>query len=271
MITESNGVFHLQTEHYSYLLKINPWGLPEHLHFGAPISESDAFALSTRIGLGWGCSLLLDTDDTASSPDAMALEWSGSGRGDYRESPLELSGTSSDFRYAGFEILDGSPAIACSLPQAQGAEETLILRFEQSGARLELYYTPYPTALVRRSVLKNTGERTLTMNKLMSMSMDIPGKFRMTTFNGGWIAEMHRQDTLVGRSKVVNESLTGSSSNRSNPGFLLSEPDATEHAGRVYGFNLIYSGNHYGSAQQSLQGLTRVIQGINPSFLVSIS
>ena len=43
------------------------------------------------------------------------------------------------------------------------------------------------------------------------------------------------------------------------------EPGATEDAGTVYGFNLIYSGNHYAAAQQSLQGLTRVMQGINDS------
>ena len=66
-------------------------------------------------------------------------------------------------------------------------------------------------------------------------------------------------------ARVVNESLTGASSNRHNPGFLLFEAGATEKAGQVYGFNLIYSGNHYASAQLSHQGLTRVMQGINPS------
>lgn len=265
MITESNGVFHIQKEQYSYLLKINPWGLPEHLHFGMPVQTEDAFAFASRVGLGWGCSILLDTQDTASCPDVLALEWSGSGRGDYRESPLELSGQSADFRYAGYEIFGEGAKMSCKLPQAHGAAETLAVYLEQPGARLTLYYTPYPTALVRRTVLENTGESPFAVNKLMSMTMDIPGSFVMTTFNGGWIAEMRRQDTLVGASKVVNESLTGSSSNRHNPGFLLSEPDATENAGIVYGFNLVYSGNHYAAAQQSLQGLTRVMQGINPS------
>ena len=268
MITESGGVFHLQTEHYSYLMKINPWGLAEHLHFGMPICTEDAFALSARQGLGWGSSLLLDTADTASSPDAMVLEWSGSGRGDFRESPLELAGQSTDLRCAGFEILEGTVPMSCPLPQAKGGEQTLALRLEQPGAEVTLYYTTYPTALVRRTVIRNTGDKPFDVSKLMSMSLDIPGSFVMTTFNGGWIAEMRRQDTPVGASKVVNESLTGSSSNRHNPGFLLSEPHASENAGNVYGFNLIYSGNHYASAQRSLQGLTRVMQGINPSNFV---
>ena len=67
----------------------------------------------------------------------------------------------------------------------------------------------------------------------------------MRSFHGGWIAEAHRRDTPVGEAKVVLESLTGASSHRCNPGFLLYEPGATEDAGRVYGFNLIYSGNEY--------------------------
>ncbi len=265
MITESNGVFHIRTETYSYLFKINTYGLPEHVHFGAPVQTGDAFALSCRPGLGWGSNILLDPEDTTSCPDTLALEWSGSGRGDYRESPLELSGTSGDFRYDSFRILEGSAPMTCGLPQAHGASETLEITLKQPGAALKLYYTVFPTALVRRSVLENTGTEPLRFQKLMSFSVDIYGSYNMMTFNGGWIAEMRREDIKVGRSKVVNESLTASSSNRHNPGFLLYEPDATETAGRVYGFNLVYSGNHYAAAQQSLQGLTRVMQGINPS------
>ena len=86
----------------------------------------------------------------------------------------------------------------------------------------------------------------------------------MTTFDGGWIAEMRKHTQPVSENRVVNESTTGFSSHRHNPGFLLSEPDATEDSGWVCGFNLIYSGNHYASAQRSLQGYTRVMQGISP-------
>jgi len=94
--------------------------------------------------------------------------------------------------------------------------------------------------------------------------MDLPGEFEMTSFHGGWAAEMGKNTVPVSRSRCVIDSTTGASSNMHNPGFLLSEPDATEDAGVVYGFNLVYSGNHYASAQGSQQGLTRVMQGINP-------
>ena len=80
MITEENGVFHIRTETYSYLFKIDTYGLAEHLHFGAPVKTRDAGALSCRPGPGWGASILLDAKDTASCPDVLPLEWSGSGR-----------------------------------------------------------------------------------------------------------------------------------------------------------------------------------------------
>ena len=265
MITCQNNVYHLRTDSYSCLLRINDWGMVEQLHFGPPVRTEDAECFACRPGLGWGESVLLDGKETASCPDVMCLAWSGSGRGDYRESPLELCGVSTDFRFIGFRILEGCPAIESGLPQAHGAEETLEITLEQPGAKLHLYFTPYPTALVRRTVLENTGETPLSWGKIMSVSMDLFGDYTMATFNGGWIAEMRRQDNPVGFTKVANESLTGSSSNRHNPGFLLYTAEATETQGRVYGFNLIYSGNHYASAQQSAQGLTRVMQGINPS------
>jgi len=264
MITENGGYFHIQTDAYSYLFKINDYGVPEHIHFGTPVQPEDAEALSVRPGIGWGSNILLKEGDLTTCQDVLALEWSGSGRGDYREPPLERMGVTSDFRFDSFRILEGSVPMECSLPQAHGATETLEVTLKQTGGELKLYYTAFPTAIVRRTVLVNTGEHPMKLNKLMSFSLDLPGEFTMRSFNGSWIAEMRTTDTPVRESRVVNESLTGASSNRHNPGFLLFEADATEREGRVYGFNLIYSGNHYASAQLSHQGLTRVMQGINP-------
>ena len=87
----------------------------------------------------------------------------------------------------------------------------------------------------------------------------------MHTFSGGWIAEMQHTKTPVTMARSCLESTTGASSSRANPGFLLAAPDATETSGTVCGFNLLYSGSHYLSAQKSLQGLTRIMQGISPS------
>ncbi len=271
MIELDGEWLHLKNDKLSCLLRVNGWGLLEQTHFGAPVETSDGEALSCRPGLGWGASLLLDDGDTASCPDALALAWSGSGRGDLRESPLE-TGAATDFRYDSARIISGDVHMTCGLPQARGADETLQVTLTQPGARLTLYFALFDTAITRRAVLENTGGAPISLHKLMSFCMDLPGEFEMTTFDGGWIAEASRHTVCVSRSRVVNESRTGFSSHRHNPGFLLSEPGATEEAGRVYGFNLVYSGNHYASAQRSLQDLTRVMQGICPAdFSISLA
>ena len=265
MITHENGVFHLKNENLSLLFRVTRYGLLEQLHFGAPVEDGDVDALACQPGLGWGSSVLLNDADSGSCPEHIPLLWSGSGRGDYRESPVELDGKSTDFCYINHRILETPPAMASGLPQAHGDCETLEITLGQKNATLNLYVSLYDTAIVRWSVLKNTGTEPIQVHKLMSSSMDLPGQYEMTTFNGGWAAEMNKHTMPVLGSRIVNESTTGASSNMHNPGFMLSEPDATEDCGRVYGFNLVYSGNHYGSAQLSQQGLTRVMQGISPT------
>lgn len=265
MIEHRDGIFHLKNECFSLLLRINGFGLPEQLHFGFPLDTEDAQALILYPGLGWGSSLLLSDQDTESCPDVMALAWSGSGRGDFRESPLE-TGCATALRYTGFEILEGIAPLS-GMPQARGQAQTLILTLEQKDLRVRLYFTLFETAMTRRVSLENLGTEPIRLGKVMSWMMDLPGHYEMTTFDGGWIAEMRKHTVSVTRSRVVNESTTGGSSNRHNPGFLLAQPGANEEWGCVYGFNLVYSGNHYGSAQCSLQGLTRVMQGISPGNL----
>ena len=264
MILLDNGIFLLKNENFSYLFRVGKYGELRHLHFGAPISLTDAQALDVIPGLGWGSNIVLDDSDPGSCLDYIPLEWSGSGRGDYREPPLEI-GESTNLCYVNHRILDSPAPMECTLPQAKGDCETLEVVLEQPGLRVKLYYTLFETALTRRCVLENTGETDVTLQKCMSFSLDLPGSYNMTTFHGGWSAEMRRMDNRVGGAKVTNESRTGASSNQHNPGFFLWEADTTENAGIAYGFNLIYSGNHYAAAQLSQTGLTRVMQGINPS------
>ena len=104
----------------------------------------------------------------------------------------------------------------------------------------------------------------------MSWCVDLVGEYGLTTFDGGWIGEARRHVTPVEAARVVNESTAGFSSNRHNPGFLLAGKGAGEDCGDVYGFNLIYSGNHYASAQRSFQGLTRVMQGVSPALFCAV-
>ena len=267
MIVHENGTFLLKNETLSCLLALNQWGQPELLHFGAPIQLEDARAMQLQPSCGWGTKVHLEESTAASCPDAMGLFWSGSGRGDYRESPAEFSLGAVNLRYVNHEIMEGGVSMKSTLPQAKKPTESLVLTFAGEGLEVKHIFSLFDTAMTRRTVVKNTGENSFEIGKIMSWMMDLPGSFEMTSFHGGWSCEMNREITPVTKSRIAFDSTTGFSSNRHNPGFLLSVPGATEESGCVYGFNLLYSGNHYASAQQSHQGLTRVMQGISPDHL----
>ena len=267
MIRFQNNVFGLHGEGFSYLFRVNKHSQLEHLHFGGVVSGQDADALACKAGTGWGCTTAYAEDGACL--DVMALEWSGSGWGDYRESPIQLETdgqpVGADFTYRSYRILEGAAMMASGLVQAQDPQQTLVVTMENpDGLVLELYYSLFAKVMTRRAVLLNTLQQSVTVRRLMSFCLDLPGEYEMLSFHGAWIAEMRPERTKVGSSAVTNQSTTGFSSNRHHPGFLLCEPDAGENAGIVYGVNLIYSGNHYASCQRSFQGLTRVQQGINP-------
>jgi alpha-galactosidase len=87
----------------------------------------------------------------------------------------------------------------------------------------------------------------------------------LTTFTGAWAREMERNDIRIKSGKHINSSYTGTSSNRANPSVMLSKEDTSEDFGDCYGFNLIYSGNHYEAVEVNSFGKTRIVTGINPT------
>lgn len=270
-ITYDKGLFHLRTEHSSYMFRVTPQGQLEHLHYGAPVRDADAEALSLKRTMPYGDSVLYPGGGAAYCLDVLPLEWSGAGRGDYRPSPVEFvtdSGSwTADFEYVGHTITPGSTETRCGLPTAYGGDMTLavLLRDEAAGAELRLYYTTYPAedVITRRAELVCTGAG-LSIRKLMSLSLDLAERdLKLTTFTGGWIREAHRHDAAV-EGTLINESRTGFSSNRANPGFILSERAADERRGRVWGFNLVYSGNHMSCVSADPRGTVRVMSGISP-------
>ena len=99
----------------------------------------------------------------------------------------------------------------------------------------------------------------------MSMQIDLPQReYEMITLDGDWISEAHIHTRPVQPGCIVNESTTGASSNRHNPGVLLAEQGAREKSGLVYGYNLLYSGSHYTAVERSPRDFVRVVSGIQP-------
>lgn len=275
MIDHRDGVFRLTTRNTSYWFRVTKFGHLEHIHYGPKLKDQPVDGLLLKRTSAIGSSVCYDESDPTYCLDNMCLEWSGIGRGDYRHSPAELKmpdGTfTCDFIYRSHRILPGHIPME-SMPTAYGSENEcrtleITLEDESNGCRIILYFTVYErtNVITRRAVLENHNDRPLVIRRLMSMMTDIPDRgFRLVTFDGGWIKEAHRHDRPLQYGIFINSSTTGASSNRHNPGFLLAEKDATQEHGYVYGFNLVYSGNHYGAVELSNHDLVRVMTGINP-------
>lgn len=272
MITIKNKVFKLDTRHTSYIFRVAPSGKLENIHYGPYVREQsyDALALKNTIELG---SCVNYNTSEPISLDTLLLEYSENGKGDFRHSPIELimpDGTYvSDFVYSFHDVCD-APYRSSSLPTAYGKAKTLSITLvdkKYSEIRLVLSYSVFEESdvIVRNAVLINNSRSDVHIKKLMSFSLDLPSRYYdIVTLNGSWIKEAHASKRAVAEGIYVNSSTVGASSNRHNPAFMLVAKNADESHGNVYGFNLIYSGNHYSAIEGSPHGTTRVMSGINP-------
>ncbi len=273
MITEKEKVFRLNTDKTSYIFSITEKGHPEHIYYGGALPEGDTEPLKLKNNILLGSIVEYSEDTPAYSLDTTLLEYSGVGKGDFRHSPIELIMPDGsfvlDFVYESHEIKKGSYEIE-GLPTAYGEAETLILTLADTkyqDIKLILSYTVYEreNIICRNTELKNGTSGQVYIRKLMSFMTDFPSdEYDMITFDGTWAKEAHEHRKPVSAGILVNDSTTGSSSNRHNPGFILAEKKTDSEHGRAYGFNLIYSGNHYSAVEACPYGTMRVMSGINP-------
>lgn len=287
MITyvEDQRIFWLDTDHTSYIFRITPYGHPEHIYYGPLLTRQPVEALALKRTAVIGSAVLYDPSDPLYCLDHLCLEWSGIGKGDYRYSPTEIKmpdgSFTNDLLYSTYHITnDYTPAGGLPFAKGEDGQTLEILMTDQAGqVSLSLYYTVFAQTdvIARHCVLRNLASKPsetvspalsgppLIIRRLMSMMFDMPDQgYRLITFDGDWIKEAHRHDRRLTPGMYVNSSTTGASSNRHNPGFILAGERADENHGMVYGFNLIYSGNHFGCAELSPHGLVRVMLGINP-------
>ena len=279
MIREEQNLFVLDTAHTTYCFRVMDTGHLEHLYYGRKITvgASSAEALVEKHAFAPGNTNVYDAEHPDFSLEDIRLEMSSYGKGDIREPFIELvhadGSTTSDFLFEKAEITEGKEefeTLPGSYDEAGRVEHlTVILGDAQYGLKLELHYYVYEDCdvITRSACLLNESGETVRVERLMSaqIDFDVPD-FSFITFGGAWAREMKRTDVRVVSGKHVNASSTGTSSNRANPFVMLARDGATEDAGECYGFNLIYSGNHYEAVEVSGYGKTRIVTGINPRF-----
>ncbi|MBP3238337.1 MAG: alpha-galactosidase [Lachnospiraceae bacterium] len=296
----SGEVFHISTKNTSYLFRVLPTGHLEHLYYGKKVNadadtvncfmERRSFVsgnsvtvsedrytsknnndISTKNGAGEG--------KTEISLDDICLEYSTRGMGDFREPMIEYlpegesSGYTADFIFDSARLIDGNEA--GSLPCSYGADGYLLITLREpvDHTTLVLHYAVYESCdvITKRAVFWNSGKKTVMLNRLLSNQLDLDNSYYdknicFTSFNGAWTREMAKHTTMLNGGTISNKSTTGSSSNFANP-FVMVHPENTgEDAGEVYGFNLVYSGNHAEILQVTPYHKLRFLSGINPDF-----
>lgn len=291
MIRRVDNVFLLETDHTSYVMQVAKSGHLEHLYYGAKLQlglelavgnqeledriwESSIKALKQKRTNNNGCAIAYDLANPELSPNDISLEVSALGTGDYRQPLVQISyedgSRTSDFVFEKAQIVDEKLLIE-GLPSAYdeiGTAQTLIVTLKErhKPVRLELAYGVFPgcDSITRSAKLYNDGAQAIVIERLMSLQLDLDGQnYVMTNFRGAWAREMNRVDVEC-LSMVANTSRTGNTSNHANPFTMLCAKGTNETAGEGYGFNLIYSGNHYEAAETNSQGKTRFIAGISP-------
>ena len=268
--------FVLDTPNTTYVISLSPSGHVEHLYYGVHIDITDAAQCEVfreKREFEPGNVITYSHEFNAVVLEDMCLEMSSGGHGDIRESFIELvrenGARSSDFKFASFTITDSRTPLR-TLPCAyseDGRIEHLCLTLTDGDLVLELHYCVFPDCdvITRSAKLINKGQSSVAIERLLSAQIDIPfGGTMVTSFHGSWAHEMNKNTAMLTAGKFVIESRAGCSSSRANPFFMVHQPDTSENIGSVYGFNLIYSGNHYAAVEVNAFGKTRIVNGIQP-------
>lgn len=277
MIKVYNKQFSINTKNTSYCFSVLKTGHLKHDYYGALIdADSNTFSIlegATKYPAGNLVTYSKDYSDIALENEC--LEISSLGKGDVREPFVEIGhvdgSLTSDFIYESFEVNKGDDIVKPEgLPSANNPDEQLVIKLVSKNTKvyMELFYNLFEEAdcITRYARLINEEDSSIKLYRLLSNQIDFfEGDYEFVNFSGGWAREMNMNCSEVIQGKLINSSITGMSSNRNNPFTILKKSDTTENYGECYGFNLIYSGNHYTCVERNTFGKTRLVNGINPN------
>lgn len=269
--------FFLQAGESSYVMRVLPFGRLVHLYWGPRVTPQGMdFALELRDrSFGPNPAQMVGRY----SLDAIPLEYPVSGTGDYRSPALEILQPKDgsrvlDLRYREHRILPGKPALP-GLPatSADAADaQTLVLDMEDArlGLLVSLSYTVFEAlpVIVRSVSLANCGSDSLVVQRAFSASVDFSSSYpdyQFVQLSGAWARERDLFSSHLRPGMQSIESRRGASSHQHNPFFALAEFGDNEEHGKVFGFNLVYSGNFFAGVELDSHDCVRAQLGLNPA------
>lgn len=274
-IENQNLLFHLQTDHTSYIFHVMENGELGQLYYGKKLHFKTKYDnLETKKQHNAAPAWSLETPDL--QPQVLKQEYASLGKGDFRYPAYKVSQPDgsriTEFAYEDHQLLDGKRRLSgqpSTFDDNQDDAQTLIvtLRDHLLNLVLHLYYTVFPhqDVIVRSAKFENQGDNKLRLEEATSAQLDLPDSdYDFIQFSGAWARERHMVRTHLRSGIQSISSLRGTSSHQQNPYVMLARPKTDDLAGEVFGFNLVYSGNFLDQVQVDQYDASRVLVGINP-------
>lgn len=263
-------LFHLSTEHTSYLFRVFDNGYLYHQYWGRRIRTADLSHLwQVYPGLAVNYQ---NAPDNRYSQDLIPSEYPVFGHGDFRNPAVMVTFPDGNrllnLQYQSHRIVEGKLELD-GLPSLDGASQTLelFLADKLSGVQVLLKYAVFEDCDVisRSAEIINNGAETVRIDRALTFSLDLPpARYDVITLCGCHLRERQVERNPLHSGMQSVESRRGVSSPQFNPFLALAAPETTETAGEAYGCTLIYSGNFFAGAEVDNYGFTRLQMGINP-------
>lgn len=273
MIIQNGKTIHLQTDHVSYVMYRNQEEDLLNFHFGRRIADWD---YSREEKLCVEAFQVIVSTDQHPQLSSMPQEYPSYGRSDQRHPAFQLVNALGNsitcLKYKECRVLEGQAFQMDGMPTlfaGDGKVDTLevVLSDENIGLEVLLYYVVFEEydVIARSAVIVNRADAPVELQSAYSSSVDLPqGEYDLIHFCGDWGRERGLERTSLSRGAILEIcDNTGRGSRWNNPFVMVTTPDADEVNGEVYGFNLVYSGNHSAVAQMDWAGRLRIQQGIS--------
>lgn len=271
MIIKNNNTFHLQGRNISYIMAVDSFGNLIHIHYGRKLHDKDYDKTNTKY-VNWAA-----YDENNITLENTQQEYPSYGHTDLRNPAYtvkNVDGNSiSQLKYKDYTIkenyipeIEGMPSLFIENKSAQTLEITLEDKI--SGVEVVLSYSVFDDydVILRNTRIHNISDSTIEIDSAYSANLDIAkGNYDLIYFSGGWGREREFcRSEIQQEAKIDISNARGGSGHTLNPFIMVSEHNADEDKGNVYGFSLIYSGNHSSMIECDQYGNIRVQQGINP-------
>ena len=269
-----HGVFQIETADTMYQMKVDAFGVLNHLWYGAKTGCVMDYLLDYP-DVGFSGNIYEAENQRTYSLDTLPLEYASGGVGDFRVPAISVTHENGscalDLRYQEYHIVKGKCRIP-GLPAVYAADdkaETLeiVLKDTATDVIVILKYgvLEQENVITRSVVVCNQGKTPVILNRVHSLCMDIPyGDWEWIHFHG-----RHTKERQVERAALIHgiqesSSGRGMSSHQQNPTVLLCERNTTENYGFCMGAALLYSGGFQTQIERDQLDQTRIVMGIHP-------